>query len=132
VLHAPAGTTGDPEKSAQLKFFALQQLARVYSTTHQFEHAVELEQQVLAHAEEARNELYQAAALTNLSIYCVKLGRLDDAETAIQKLATRFTKHLETVTVPAYRRAREFKQALLRHRGFLTRLQGRYPMLFAS
>ena len=124
VLHSNA--------TEKIKFFALQQLSRVYSMTHQFERAVELEREVLSQAERAQNDLYQAAALTNLSIYCVKLGRLDDAESAIQRLATGFEKHLATVTVPAFQRAREFKQALLRHRGFLTRLRGRYPVLFAS
>lgn len=124
VLHSKA--------EASIKFFALQQLARVYSATRQFERAVALEREVLEQAERDRNELYQAAALTNLSIYCVKLGRLDDAETAIDRLAKLFPQHLETVTVPAFRRARDFKQALLRHRGFLTRLRGRYPLLFAS
>jgi tetratricopeptide (TPR) repeat protein len=124
VLHSHASET--------VQFFALQQLSRVYSRAQQFERAVELEQQVLAQAERQQNELYQAAALTNLSIYCVKLGRLDDAESAIARLAERFQKHLTTVTVPAYRRAREFKQALLRHRGFLAKLRGRYPVLFAS
>jgi len=124
VLHGRA--------DAKVKFFALQQLARVYSATRQFERAVALEREVLLQAERDRNDLYQAAALTNLSIYCVKLGRLEEAETAIDRLANRFAEHLETVTVPAFRRAREFKQALLRHRSFLTRLRGRYPLLFLS
>ena len=124
VLHSRA--------DAKTKFFALQQLSRVYSATRQFERAVALEREVLLQAERDQNDLYQAAALTNLSIYCVKLGRLDEAESAIDRLANRFSQHLETVTVPAFRRAREFKQALLRHRSFLTRLRGRYPLLFLS
>jgi len=132
VLHSrPRGAkrAADGEK---VRFFALQQLSRVFSMTRQFERAVDLEREVLVQAEREQNELFQAAALTNLSIYCVKLGRLQDAETAIDRLATRFAPHLATVTVPAFRRAREFKQALLRHRDFLTRLRGRYPLLFAS
>ena len=124
VLHSRADT--------KTKFFALQQLSRVYSATRQFERAVALEREVLQQAERDQNDLYQAAALTNLSIYCVKLGRLDEAETAIDRLANKFSQHLETITVPAFRRAREFKQALLRHRSFLTRLRGRYPLLFLS
>jgi tetratricopeptide (TPR) repeat protein len=124
VLHSRA--------DAKTKFFALQQLSRVYSATRQFERAVALEREVLLQAERDQNDLYQAAALTNLSIYCVKLGRLEEAEAAIDQLANRFSQHLETITVPAFRRAREFKQALLRHRSFLTRLRGRYPLLFLS
>ncbi len=117
---------------AKMKFYALQQLSRVFSMTQQFARAVELEREVLACAERDHNEAFQAAALTNLSIYCVKLGRLEDAESAIDRLATRFPQHLETLTVPAFRRARDFRQTLLRHRSFLTRLRGRYPLLFAS
>jgi tetratricopeptide (TPR) repeat protein len=137
VLHSKgrdgaAGDDGVRGNHEKLKFFALQQLARVYSMTHQFERAVELEREVLVQAERAQNDLFQAVVLTNLSINYVKLGRLDDAESAIDRLATRFATHLETVTVPIYRRARDFKQALLRHRSFLTRLRGRYPLLFAS
>ena len=124
VLHSRAEAT--------IRFFALQQLSRIYSMARQFERAVELEQQVLAHAEREKNELHQAAALTNLSIYCVKLGRLDEAESAIDRLSKRFPKHLDSITVPAFRRAREFKQALLKHRSFLARLRDRYPLLFAS
>jgi tetratricopeptide (TPR) repeat protein len=124
VLHSKA----DP----QMKFFALQQMARVYSMARQFDRAVELEREVLAHAERDRNDAYQAAALTNISIYTVKLGRLDEAEQAIDRLATQFPEHLETLTAPAFRRARDFRQILLRHRGFLARLRGRYPLLFAS
>jgi tetratricopeptide (TPR) repeat protein len=127
VLQARNGASDE-----RMKFFALQQLSRLYSMTEQFERAVELEREVLGQAEKQQNELFQAAALTNLSIYCVKLGRLDDAESAIERLATRFEHHLAAVTVPAYRRAREFKRALLRHRSFLARLRGRYPRLFAS
>jgi tetratricopeptide (TPR) repeat protein len=128
VLHSKGGG----EEGEKLKFFALQQLSRVYSMTRQFERAVELEREVLERAERAGNDLYQAAALTNLSIYCVKLGRLEEAEAAIQRLATTHSERLEEVTVPAYRRARDFKQALLRHRSFLSRLRGRYPSLFSS
>lgn len=124
VLHGTA--------EAELKFFALQQLSRVYSMAQQFDRAVELEREVLAQAERDQNETYQAAALTNISIYTVKLGRLEEAEQAIERLATQFPKHLESLTAPAFRRARDFRQILLRHRGFLTRLRSRYPLLFAS
>lgn len=124
VLHSKADEAS--------KFFALQQLSRVYSMAQQFDRAVELEREVLARAEKERNDRYQAAALTNISIYSVKLGRLEDAEAAIERLATSFPQHLESLTVPAFRRARDFRQALLRHRSFLTRLRGRYPLLFAS
>jgi tetratricopeptide (TPR) repeat protein len=136
VLHAvdlPAN--GDPAaaaRRAELRFFALQQLARVHSMAHQFERAVEFEREGLAHAERTQNELYQAVILTNLSIYFVKLGRLDDAEATIDRLATRFGSQLETVTIPIYRRARDFKRALLRQRAFLSRLRARYPLLFPS
>ncbi len=124
VLHSKADSAH--------QFFALQQLSRVYSMAQQFDRAVELEREVLARAERDHNDVYQAAALTNISIYSVKLGRLDDAEQAIDRLATNFPQHLETLTAPAFRRARDFRQALLRHRSFLTRLRGRYPLLFAS
>ena len=124
VLHGKA--------DAEHKFYALQQLSRVYSMAQQFDRAAELEREVLALAERDRNDTWQAAALTNLSIYAVKLGRLDEAEQAIDRLATQFPQHLETLTAPAYRRARDFRQILLRHRGFLTRLRSRYPLLFAS
>jgi tetratricopeptide (TPR) repeat protein len=128
VLHS----TGNGAEQEKLKFFALQQLSRVYSMTHQFAQALELEREVLSQAERAQNDLYQAAALTNVSIYCVKLGRLEDAESAIHRLATDFGAHVESLTVPAFRRARDFKRALLRHRAFLSRLRDRYPVLFAS
>lgn len=124
VLHSKA--------DAQLKFFALQQLSRVHSMAQQFDRAAELEREVLALAERDQNDTWQAAALTNLSIYAVKLGRLDEAEQAIERLATQFPQHLESLTAPAFRRARDFRQILLRHRGFLTRLRTRYPLLFAS
>ncbi len=132
VLHARRGSTTGGGEASKVRFFALQQLSRVYSMTRQFERAVELEQQVLAQAEQAGNSLYQAAALTNLAIYCVKLGRLDEAESAIERLTTKLSDHLDAVTVPAFRRARDFKQALLRHRSFLVRLRERYPRLFPS
>lgn len=120
----------DPE--GRLRLITLQQLSKVYGAVHQFSRAAETEREVLERAREEKDVVFQVGALANLVIYCVKLGRWDEAEAFVADLVQSFPSHLETIVAPAFRRARDFRRCLIREENFLSRMRTCYPALFAG